>query len=455
MIHTHCPDCDRPSEWPEDSTVRDCVCGWTRVKLRVALPLARGNLSESLWAKPLGDDRYEVDTVLIEARGLNPRDVVEARVPRGRPESLLQVVRVVERRDRTSFIVRFVDGREGDADAFLARLPGPIGRDRIGKVHGVDVATQHADRARAMLDEAREQGLLNWADTHSACPGRFDDPYEDLLGRPFLALKVPEGSAREVPERTPISDAELEAELWEGFGFAAGSRPERLRLRMLGPADVRHRSAGLVELPRTINPETLMPKHKGLFDPALWGHTAGRGADGLLEIYVPPQTEVYRWEGYYGACGHVELPFPVQHPWFPDRSHPALTLQALPILPPGLRPVFVRDGRVAAAGVNWLYMFLIDRLCQADLSEVTLRAAVEAVLMNEATPQPLTRAGKPVESVRKQLGSDPRSQFLALDRLVAEGQAVDGPLPQGVFSLVRALEASAVGVEARTVSPTA
>ncbi|MEZ6189507.1 MAG: hypothetical protein R3F62_31475 [Planctomycetota bacterium] len=68
MIHTHCPDCDRPSDWPEDSTVRECACGWTRVKLHVAPPIAWGNLSESLWARPLDDDRYEVDTVLINAR---------------------------------------------------------------------------------------------------------------------------------------------------------------------------------------------------------------------------------------------------------------------------------------------------------------------------------------------------------------------------------------------------
>ncbi|MEZ6189506.1 MAG: hypothetical protein R3F62_31470 [Planctomycetota bacterium] len=96
-------------------------------------------------------------------------------------------------------------------------------------------------------------------------------------------------------------------------------------------------------------------------------------------------------------------------------------------------------------------MFLIDRLHRADPSEDELQAAVEAVLMNEATPShPLTRAGKPVALVRKQLGSDPRSQFLELDRLAADGHAVDGPLPKRVFWLVRALEASAVAVEART-----
>jgi hypothetical protein len=452
QIHTHCPDCDRPSDWPRDSTHRVCPCGWERFKIRVALPINFNQLGELLWAKALGEDRYELDTVPLCAFGLNAGDVVRAVIPPSRPEALPEVVELIRPGGRSTFWVRFTEAGLDSVSSFFASLPEDIGRETQGPLHGFDVRTDQSEDVIRRLKEAETDGILGWGDNRATRSGRFDNLGDDLLGEYYGSVVF----SRRAPETTntedlkPISDEELESELWERLGWKAGTpRPKRFRLRLSTSHEVRSRSKGAVRLPRTINPRTYAPKHQGLFAPEIWGHAAGRGGAGLRETYGDFKAAIRAPEGYFGPGGHVELPLAVRHPWFPGRSHPALHLDAVPVLPPGLRPVFVvDDGRVAVADVNYLYMRLIDLTHRADVQAIDLQGAIDALFMNEALEQPTTKEGNPVVSLHPQLGREPVAVLVKLDKLLASGGvSLAGPLPKGEFYILRALEALCIMTE--------
>ncbi len=154
---------------------------------------------------------------------------------------------------------------------------------------------------------------------------------------------------------------------------------------------IRAASGGEVKKPETINYRTLKPERAGLFCEAIFGS----------------QEAVDRF-------GHLDLAEAVLHPWlaseFPDaHKRPAWAMiTALPVLPPGLRPlVRISDGRWAISDVTDLYRRVVNRnnrlrrLKELDAPEIIiqneermLQQGVDALFDNANLENPVTGPNK-------------------------------------------------------------
>jgi hypothetical protein len=153
-------------------------------KVLVDLPNHWASGSESMWARPLGSDLYELRNVPVHAYGLNFLDVVEA-VPSSSVDKPV-VCRVVERGGHRTLRVMFAE-----ACAQEKRLP-MLSSLRVwgGSVEGatktlfaIDVEpTGDFDAICARLWDWEKEGLLEYETCEERAPGSFDDaPEEPLL----------------------------------------------------------------------------------------------------------------------------------------------------------------------------------------------------------------------------------------------------------------------------------
>jgi hypothetical protein len=159
-------------------------------KILVDLPNHWAIGGESMWARPLGSDLYELRNVPVHAYGLNFLDVVEAlpsiHIGVGKPV----VCRVVERGGHQTLRVMF-----NDACPVERRLPMLESlRTWGGSVEGatptlfaIDVdPSGDYDAICARLWEWEKEGLLEYETCEERAPGSFDDAPEE----PLLAAQV-------------------------------------------------------------------------------------------------------------------------------------------------------------------------------------------------------------------------------------------------------------------------
>ena len=147
------------------------------VKIHVDLPHHWAAGGESLWASPLGGDRYRVENVPFYAYDLNFHDVVEARALE--PDRKPSVLAVLERSGHQTLRIFF----EADVseEARLARLGSlaalQISYERCGaRYFALDLEPGASmDAARDHLDEWRRDGVADYETCEARVPGSFDD----------------------------------------------------------------------------------------------------------------------------------------------------------------------------------------------------------------------------------------------------------------------------------------
>jgi hypothetical protein len=148
------------------------------VKIVVDLPDAEDGITgEGLWAKPLGEDLYEVDNSPWHSRDINYRDVVKAIAPAADKKP---VVVSIERRSghRTIQVVLLKSG-QARMDEILTRLK-ELGAT-YERAHSVLIALDFApdvswEPAMEYLDKLTDEGLLecrwsSWGDPSDIKPG--------------------------------------------------------------------------------------------------------------------------------------------------------------------------------------------------------------------------------------------------------------------------------------------
>ncbi len=140
---------------------------------------------ESFWARPLGNDLYELQNVPFCAYGLNFGDIVRA-VPAS-PERKPEITEVVERSGNETLRVSFSVEREQQAPFIegLQALGAEAERANATFValnvpRGVDL-----DALLSHLDALEEDGVLHFETCEERVPGSFDDrPQDDACDEP-------------------------------------------------------------------------------------------------------------------------------------------------------------------------------------------------------------------------------------------------------------------------------
>ncbi len=145
-------------------------------KVYVDLPKHWWMKGESLWARPLGDDLYQIDNVPFCAYGLHSGDVVRAVAAQA--DQKPQVLAVVRRSGHDTLRISFCDQLPREAQepviAQVQALGGELERANaqflaIDIPPGVDV-----DAIRALLDQQEAEGVLEYETCEEKAPGSFD-----------------------------------------------------------------------------------------------------------------------------------------------------------------------------------------------------------------------------------------------------------------------------------------
>jgi hypothetical protein len=147
-------------------------------KVHIDLPNHWWFKGESLWAKPLGDDLYEIQNVPFCAYGLNCRDVVRATpdAPDLKPE-----IREVVRRSGNRTLRAHFTADEPDLDAQTPHLEAIAAMDAwVERANPKFVCinvnpTADYDRIRDHLDNLQSAGELEYETCEARAPGSFDD----------------------------------------------------------------------------------------------------------------------------------------------------------------------------------------------------------------------------------------------------------------------------------------
>jgi hypothetical protein len=153
-------------------------------KVLVELPNHWATSGKSMWARPLGNDLYELENSPFHAYDLNYRDVVHAVAddPRHNP-----IVRRVERRS----------GRRTLRVVFLKHVSEPHrtlllkGLDRFGvtwegadaRLFSLDIPSE--SQYQPVCDQLwawEEEGLLEYETCEARVPGSFDDAPDGSAG---------------------------------------------------------------------------------------------------------------------------------------------------------------------------------------------------------------------------------------------------------------------------------
>lgn len=153
-------------------------------KVHIDLPNHWATGGESLWALPLGGNRYEIRNVPFYAYGLNFGDVVEATSDRSdlKPE----VRRVVARSGHQTLRVSFKKTVPEELRIELMQQLGALKAsfERATKSYfAIDVEPDGDYQAtRKQLDSWQEQGVLDY----ETCEPRVEDSFDDARGEAQL-----------------------------------------------------------------------------------------------------------------------------------------------------------------------------------------------------------------------------------------------------------------------------
>lgn len=151
------------------------------IKVHVDLPNHWAVGGESLWATPLGSDRYRIENVPFYAYDLNYGDVVEAVA--SSPELKPSVLRVLERSGHQTLRVFFEEAAAEHSASYLAQLK-PYGAEYERSTARHVALDLDADapvmKVREILDGWRAAGVADYETCEARVPGSFgDDPRED------------------------------------------------------------------------------------------------------------------------------------------------------------------------------------------------------------------------------------------------------------------------------------
>lgn len=146
-------------------------------KVVVDLPNHWATGGESMWAKPLGEDLYELHNVPFYAYGLNYLDVVRAVEPA--PDLIPMVERVVAPSGHRTLRVLFdADFPESKRIPLLETL-SPMGAGMEGadsRYFAIDIGPDgDYDGVQAQLDSWQEEGVLGYETCEPRADGSFDD----------------------------------------------------------------------------------------------------------------------------------------------------------------------------------------------------------------------------------------------------------------------------------------
>ena len=134
------------------------------------------NPIESLWAQPLGHDRYRLENVPFCAYDLNFGDVVLATADS--EERKPEIRAVVERSGHQTLRINFGDALSREAQepviAALQALGGELERAN-GHFLAIDIPPGvSVDALRDALDELNDAGTLAYETCEARVPGSFD-----------------------------------------------------------------------------------------------------------------------------------------------------------------------------------------------------------------------------------------------------------------------------------------
>lgn len=146
-------------------------------KIVVDLPHHWATGGESMWARPLGDDLYEIRNVPFYAYGLDFGDVVRA--IELAPDKMPVAVEFVEASGHRTLRVSFAESApETERPDLLRRLRehDAYFEDANPSYYSIDVEPGGDYAAvRAQLDKWETTGLLEYETCEARVPGSFDD----------------------------------------------------------------------------------------------------------------------------------------------------------------------------------------------------------------------------------------------------------------------------------------
>lgn len=174
------------------------------VKLYVELPNHFGTGGESVWAAPLGGDRYEVRNIPFRAYGLNYLDVVEARAIRA--GSRPTVLRVLQSGGHRTLRVRFLNESTSDFERVdLLRAFERLGASFEAATRAyiaIDLPPECLhDQVIAELERLQLDGVLEYESCEPRVPGSFDI-------EPGFAPRPADGGEGERGDRHDADDAD-------------------------------------------------------------------------------------------------------------------------------------------------------------------------------------------------------------------------------------------------------
>lgn len=147
------------------------------IKVRVDLPNHWAVGGESLWAIPLGEDKYRIENVPFFAYGINYQDVVYAIADS--PELKPEIKRVVETSGHKTFRVIFEKVTDREKQVFLLESLEQFGAsyERADALNvAIDVKpTGKYNAVYDQLEEYIEQGCLSFETCEPRVEGSFDD----------------------------------------------------------------------------------------------------------------------------------------------------------------------------------------------------------------------------------------------------------------------------------------
>jgi hypothetical protein len=146
------------------------------VKVHIDLPNHWLHKGESMWAKPLGNDLYEIHNVPFCAYGLNCRDVVLAiaDAPDLKPE-VRSVVRRSGNRTFRLFFQRLTKEQQEPYVAEIERMDAWVERANEFYICINVNPTADYNSLRNLLDQRMKEGVLEYETCEERSPGSFDD----------------------------------------------------------------------------------------------------------------------------------------------------------------------------------------------------------------------------------------------------------------------------------------
>jgi len=147
------------------------------IKVHIDLPNHWGTGGESLWARDLGDDLYEIDNVPFYAYGINYNDVVRAiaKSPDLKPE----VLEVVRHGGHRTLRIMFMNKRPAEEQApYLSQIRKLGGNPERATDYYLSIDIPPAADYRTLCDllsNFQDGDVLDYETCEERVAGSFDD----------------------------------------------------------------------------------------------------------------------------------------------------------------------------------------------------------------------------------------------------------------------------------------